>query len=95
MSRFLAAVVAYMRTLFNCSLYYELTREHGVYGTQSKAYTNSVLDKHSSYPGGQQVLAFHTKCVVDLRRRLSKRAQNLMKPMVTASNWCQDSTYRT
>ncbi len=32
---------------------WELIREHGVYGTLGKAYTNSVADQHSLYPVGR------------------------------------------
>ncbi len=36
----------------------------GTNGTPSKAYTNSVPDQHSIYPGEQHTLAFYTKCVM-------------------------------
>ncbi len=39
-------------------------KERGVYGTPSWAYTDSVPDQHSIYPGGQHTLAFYTKCVM-------------------------------
>ncbi len=39
-------------------------RSKGTNGTPSKAYTNSVPDQHSIYPGGQHTLAFYTKCVM-------------------------------
>ncbi len=50
------------RTLFICSLHWELTREHGVDGSLGYAYTNSARGVHSLYPSGQLILAFYTKC---------------------------------
>ncbi len=41
-----------------------LNRSKGANGTPSQAYTNSVPDQHSIYPGGQHTLAFYTKCVM-------------------------------
>ncbi len=37
---------------------WDLRREHGVYGTPSKAYTKSVSNQHSQY-----TFAFYTMCV--------------------------------
>ncbi len=36
--------------------YCELRREHGVYGTSGKAYTNSVPDRQPLHPDGQHIL---------------------------------------
>ncbi len=44
-------------------IHWELRREHGVYGTPSKVYTNSVPDQQSLDPDGQHTHAFYTKCV--------------------------------
>ncbi len=41
-----------------------LNRSKGVNGTPSKAYTNSIPDQHSIYPGGQHTLAFFIKNVL-------------------------------
>ncbi len=41
-----------------------MNRSEGVNGTPGLAYTNSVPDQHSIYPGGQHTLVFYTKCVM-------------------------------
>ncbi len=41
------------RGLVTFSLNWELGREHRVYGTLGKAYTNSAPDQHSLYSVGQ------------------------------------------
>ncbi len=51
-----------MRTLFTCSLEWELRREHVPYGTPSLAYINLAPDQQSLYPDGQHTHAFYIKC---------------------------------
>ncbi len=47
-----------MRTVFFTPVVGNLNRSKGVNGTPSKAYTNSVPDQYSMYPGGQHILAY-------------------------------------
>ncbi len=72
-----------MRTLFICSLNWELTKEHGVDGAPGKAYTNSVTDQHSLYPGRQHTLAFFTKCATPVEQELA--VHHIMPPFFIPS----------
>ncbi len=65
-----------MRAVFFTPVMGNLNRSKGTNGTPSQAYTNSVLDQHSIYPGGQHTLAFYTKCVLPGGDVVSTRSES-------------------
>ncbi len=73
-----------MRTVCFTPVVGNLNRSNGNNGAPSQAYTNSVPDQHSIYPGGQHTLAFYTKCAM-----LEEHV------VVVDEAWCLELTQRS
>ncbi len=54
------------RTLFTCSLSWELRREQRVHGTPTNASANSFPDPRYLYTVEQHSFAFYTKCATSV-----------------------------
>ncbi len=63
-----------------------------MYGTLSKACTNSIHDQHSLYPGGQHTLLFNYNCVKPVGQHTVVRVGNISALTLKGGVICRHSS---